>query len=96
MLCTELGFQGVIVSDDLQMGAIAEHYGLETAVHQALAAGVDILLFANNPRAYQPDIASLVVALVESLVHEGALSEERIDESVERVRALERRFTPRR
>ncbi len=95
VLRTELGFQGVVVSDDLQMGAIADHYGLETAVHQALAAGVDILLFANNnPRAYEPDIAPRVVALVESLVREGALAEERIDESVERVRDLERRLTP--
>ncbi len=95
VLRTELGFQGVVVSDDLQMGAIADHYGLETAVHQALAAGVDILLFANNnPRAYEPDIAPRVVALVESLVREGALAEERIDESVERVRDLKRRLTP--
>jgi beta-N-acetylhexosaminidase len=97
VLRTELAFQGVVVSDDLQMGAIADHYGLETAVRQSLAAGVDILLFANNnPRAYEPDIAPRVVALVESLVREGALSEERIDESVERVRALKGRLAPRR
>ncbi len=97
VLRTELGFQGVVVSDDLQMGAIADHYGLETAVHQALAAGVDILLFANNnPRAYEPDIAPRVVALVESLVREGVLTEERIDESVERVRALKGRLAPHR
>jgi beta-N-acetylhexosaminidase len=95
VLRSELGFQGVVVADDLQMGAIADHYGLETAVHQALAAGVDILLFANNNlRAYEPDIAPRVVALVESLVREGALTEERIDESVERVRALKRGLTP--
>ncbi|MBW3627363.1 MAG: beta-N-acetylhexosaminidase [Actinobacteria bacterium] len=93
VLRNELGFDGVVVSDDLQMGAIVDHYGLETAVRQALSAGVDILLFANNnPRAYEPDIAPRVVALVESLVREGALSEERIDESVERVRALKRRL----
>ena len=97
VLRNELGFGGVVVSDDLQMGAIADHYGLETAVRQALLAGVDILLFANNnPRTYEPEIGPRVVALVEELVRVGALSEERIDESVERVRALERRLSTRR
>lgn len=96
VLRKELGFQGVVVSDDLQMGAIADHYGLETAVRQALVAGVDILLFANNnPRAYEPDIAPRVVASVEALVRDGVLTEERIDESVQRVRALKRQLSTR-
>lgn len=97
VLRNELAFHGVVVSDDLQMGAIADHYGMETAVHQALVAGVDILLFANNnPRGYEPDIAPRVVALVEALVRDGELTEERIDESVERVRDLKRRLSTRR
>lgn len=97
VLRDQLGFNGVVVSDDLQMGAIADHYGLETAVHQALVAGVDILLFANNnPRAYEPDIAPRVVASVEALVRDGVLTEERVDESVRRVRDLKLRLsTPR-
>lgn len=97
VLRNDLGFDGVVVSDDLQMGAIADNYGLETAVRQALLAGVDILLFANNnPRAYQPDVAPRVVALVEALVRDGSVTEERIDESVERVRNLKRRLSTRR
>ena len=94
VLRNDLGFDGVVVSDDLQMGAIADNYGLETAVLQALLAGVDILLFANNNlQGYEPDIAPRVVALVEALVRDGSVTEERIDESVERVRNLKRRFS---
>lgn len=40
-----LGFQGVVVSDDLEMGAITEHYGFKEAVLAAVRAGNDILLF---------------------------------------------------
>ncbi len=89
----EIGFRGPVISDDLQMGAISDEYGLETAVRQALLAGVDILLFANNnPRAYEPDIAPRVVEIVTSLVREGVVTEQRIDESLERVRAIKQRI----
>lgn len=95
LLRDELGFRSVVISDDLQMGAIADHYGLKTALHQALLAGVDLLLVGNNnPRAYEPDIAPRVVSLVAELVREGAVSEARIDESVARVRALKARLPP--
>lgn len=89
LLRGELGFEGVVVSDDLQMGAIAEHYGLETALRQALLAGVDLLVFANNtPRGYQPDIAPRAVGIIASLVEDGTISEVRIEESVARLDAL--------
>lgn len=92
-LRSEIGFRGPVVSDDLQMGAISDEYGLETAVRQALLAGVDILLFANNnPRTYEPDIAPRVVAMVTRLVRDGVVPEARIDDSLERVRALKRRI----
>ena len=52
LLRQRLGFSGVVIADDMQMGAIAEHYGLETALRQAIVAGVDIITFANkNHRA---------------------------------------------
>lgn len=93
VLRTDLGFTGTVISDDLQMGAISDEYGLETAVRQALLAGVDILLLANNnPRTYEPDIAPRVVALVADLVRRGVVSERRIDESLARVRALKERI----
>jgi beta-N-acetylhexosaminidase len=48
ILRDELKFDGVVISDDMQMKAISDYYGLETAIYRAIDAGVDILLFANN------------------------------------------------
>lgn len=52
-----LGFNGVVVSDDLEMGAITEHYGFKEAVLAAVRAGNDILLFSNTrePSLELPD-----------------------------------------
>ena len=93
ILRDDIGFGGPVISDDLQMGAISDEYGLATAVRQALQAGVDILLFANNnPRSYEPDIAPRVVQLVVDLVRKGTITEDRIDQSLGRVRALKQRI----
>ena len=63
LLRDKLGFNGVIISDDMQMRAIADLYGLETAIRLAIEAGVDILLFGNNT-AYDPSIASKATEII--------------------------------
>ncbi|MGH3775694.1 MAG: glycoside hydrolase family 3 N-terminal domain-containing protein [Pseudonocardiaceae bacterium] len=94
LLRQRLGFGGVVVSDAMQMGAIAEHYSLETALRQAIVAGVDILTFANNnSRAYEPDIAPKAISIIATLVENGTISEARIDESVGRIRAIKQRLS---
>ncbi|MCF4098857.1 glycoside hydrolase family 3 N-terminal domain-containing protein [Maritalea mediterranea] len=63
-----LGFDGVVVSDDLEMGAITEHYGFKEAVLAAVRAGNDILLFSNTrePSLELPDkIINLLVSEAE-------------------------------
>lgn len=47
----EIGFNGVVIADDLHMGAILHHYTLEEIVTRGLEAGLDLLLFSNNPLA---------------------------------------------
>jgi beta-N-acetylhexosaminidase len=47
-LRNSLGFKGVVITDDLEMGAIRDHYGLEETVVRAVNAGVDVLLFSNT------------------------------------------------
>src|SRR4030095_940782 len=48
LLRDELGWRGLVVSDDLRMGAIEQHYGLGDASVLALDAGVDLLLIADD------------------------------------------------
>ena len=50
----ELGFDGLIVADDLHMGAIINHYSLSETLIQGLNAGLDLLMFSNNPLAAEP------------------------------------------
>jgi len=87
ILRQRLGFEGVIISDDLQMGAISLHYPLEAAVRLALQAGSDILLFANQ-QTYDPQIAPKVIAIVKHLVETGEVSQERINQSFARIASL--------
>lgn len=87
LLRNQLRFDGVVFSDDLQMGAISDHYGLEQAVRLALEAGVDILLFGNNLE-YDPEIVPKVVSIIRELVENGAIGEARINESFRRIMRL--------
>ncbi|HEX8761395.1 MAG TPA: glycoside hydrolase family 3 N-terminal domain-containing protein [Pseudonocardiaceae bacterium] len=94
LLRQRLGFDGVVMADDMQMGAIAERYSLETALQQAIVAGIDILVFANNnPRTYEPDIAPKAINIIAGLVEDGTISPARIDESVRRIEALKKRLS---
>ncbi|GAB7081601.1 glycoside hydrolase family 3 protein [Megalodesulfovibrio paquesii] len=89
MLRKDLGFKGVIVSDDLQMAAIARQYGLRETIRLAVLAGVDILLFGNNLQ-YDAALAQRVHALLLELVTSGAIPRERIHESYQRIMLLKR------
>jgi len=80
-----LHYDGVAVSDDLLMGAIAQHYGLEDAAVLALGAGVDVLLIAQNTGGKQDDrAAERVIAAVTRALAAGTLRESRIREAVGR------------
>jgi beta-N-acetylhexosaminidase len=87
MLRDELGFQGVLVSDDMQMGAVTEYYGLEQAVTLAVNAGIDILIFANNS-VYDSEITQKVIDIIKKGVENGVIPRERIEESYKRIMNL--------
>lgn len=90
LLREKLGYRGVIISDDIQMRAIANHYGLEIAVQKAIEAGVDMIIAGNNVGLFEPDIAMRIVAIIQRLVNNGVISASRIDESYRRIQNLKR------
>jgi beta-N-acetylhexosaminidase len=91
ILRRRLGWDGVVVSDDLQMGAIRDAYGYPEAVRLAIEAGVDILTIANQ-QVYEEGIVERTIALVEGLVADGRIGEKRIDASWRRIGTLKARL----
>lgn len=80
MLRGDLGFQGVVITDAMNMGAIANNYSAAEAAGGAIKAGADIILM---PADFQSAYAGVLEA-----VESGDLTEERINESVRRIIAL--------
>lgn len=87
LLRDKLHFDGVVITDDLTMGAIKEHYSMGEAAVQAINAGVDIVLVCHGYTNY--------IAVLEALrkaVETGALPMARIDQAVHRVLRLKCRY----
>lgn len=76
----ELGFEGIIITDALDMAAISEHYSVDEIITGCIDAGADILLV---PRDFHAAYDAFV-----TLVKSGRISEERVDESLRRILAL--------
>jgi beta-N-acetylhexosaminidase len=86
-----LGFTGVVISDDLEMGAIRKLYNLHDTVVQAVKAGVDVLLFSNTAK-YSPDLADNVRAILVAEAAADAAFRARIEASYARIVALKARI----
>lgn len=80
VLRQDLGFQGVVITDALEMSGLADNYTVEEVAIKTVLAGNDMLL--------EPvDIDRTINALTNA-VEQGIISEERIDESVRRILAV--------
>lgn len=83
LLREELGFNGLIVTDCLEMQAISKHFGVKEGAVRAIEAGADLVLVSHT---LSEQIAA--IEYVYEAVESGRLSEERIDASVQRILAL--------
>jgi beta-N-acetylhexosaminidase len=92
ILRKQLGFNGVVFSDDMQMHAITKHYGLEEAIKLTILAGVDIMTFSNNITGSEVRTVDKVHQIVKDLVTRGQIPASRIDESYRRIMKLKQQL----
>jgi beta-N-acetylhexosaminidase len=87
MLRDDLGFEGVIVSDDMEMQAIEADYTLEEAAVAAVRAGASILIYSNYAHQ-RPDLPEQVIAILMRRAEQDAELRGRIEESYRRIMTL--------
>ena len=83
LLREELGYHGLVLTDDLEMGAIARHFEIEESALRAIEAGEDMLLICARPDLIRRAYTALLQA-----ARSGVLSEERIHVSLARIAAF--------
>ncbi len=62
LLRRQMGYRGVVISDDLEMKAVLDHFGIEEAVRRALTAGVDLFLVCHDVERQEQALEALVRA----------------------------------
>jgi len=87
LLREQWGFDGVIVTDDLEMRAIVDHHGIGEAAVQAFLASADMLLICQDHER-----AVSAMEAVRKAVDNGTISPDRLDASVRRIRQMKQRF----
>jgi beta-N-acetylhexosaminidase len=87
LLRGELEFDGVVMTDDMQMGAITSYYSFDKAIELAVKAGVDIITIGNN-LLRGPDTVAQAIAVIRDLLDRGEITPDRIDQSYTRIKRL--------
>jgi beta-N-acetylhexosaminidase len=86
----DIGFTGVVVSDDLEMGAVSD-YSLEDRVIKAINAGTDLLVFS-NVHLRDPELGPKLHATIADAVRDGRISRLRVEQAYGKIRLLKRRL----
>lgn len=91
-LRNEMGYNGVVVTDDLQMYAISKHYNLQETISLSINAGVDLLLFGNQLDPKNIVSAQTLVETTFTLVKNGDISQQKIIDANYRINKLKKRL----
>lgn len=87
----QIGFKGVVVSDDMEMGAVSDDYSLEERVVKAVNAGTDLLVFS-NVKERDPELGTRLHGIIADAVREGRISRSRIEKAYGKISLLKRRI----
>lgn len=87
LLREKLNFDGVVISDDMDMGAIVKYYGIEEAAVRAVLAGTDIVSVCHNYERQKQAFEAILTA-----VEDGTIPMERIEQSVRRIIRLKLKY----
>lgn len=85
----QFNFKGVIITDDMQMKAISDNYGLEQALVLTINAGADMLIFGNN-LSVEPQDPKQLIDIIEAKVLSGDIPPERITNAYRHIKALKK------
>ena len=88
LLRKNIGFDGVVITDDLQMGAITSKYSLSKTIELAINAGDDILLFGNQLTPKKTVSIKTLVAITKKLIKKGKIKKSTIEKSYKRIQKL--------
>lgn len=92
LLRGQMGFDGVVISDDMYMEGIIGKYGIDEALALAINAGVDMLCVGNNIKTgFEADRPRRLVDIIVKAVKEGKIAPERLAEANRRIDALARK-----
>jgi beta-N-acetylhexosaminidase len=87
LLREKMAFDGLVITDDLEMGAIAKHWSVAEGARLALEAGADILLICKD----QANVLESI-KLLRSKLLKGEIKEERLEQSIQRIDKAKSRF----
>jgi len=92
MLRWKLGYHGVVITDDLQMGAISKKYGLKNTLKLAINAGDDILLIGNQLDPKKVKSTKTLVNTIMGLIKSGDVKTASIDKAYKRIQKLKEKL----
>jgi len=84
LLRGELTFNGLVITDDLQMRALSSEYNFLQIIEKSVLSGADIVLAGNN-LDYDDQLVFRIHEIIKNLLSEGKIAESRIDESLSRI-----------